>query len=166
MLGLIGFFLAFISYLMYIPEAAGKFPILLGMITVTSGYILLFAREVYVVSQKKEDVKDPRVKKVAKSIQLAGYALLATFFFVMHLIPQITFRVRFYDVFAAIGYLVGIFTKDGYVPLWMSYGPLVVYYVLAGGVKLFERGIVEKIQMVARALLAVYYARLLLAVAH
>jgi hypothetical protein len=68
-----------------------------------------------------------------------------------------TFQLRFYDVFAAIGNLVAVFTKFGYIPLWFAFTPLIIYYVLAGSIKVFEKGLIEKVQLVARLTLAAYY---------
>lgn len=111
--------------------------------------------------QKKNDTE--LMKKNAKILSVVGYALMAAFFFLIHVFPQVTFRLRFYDVFAAIGYFVAFFTKFGYIPLWLAYAPLVIYYILAGSIKVFEKGWVEKLQLVARLLLAVYYGMHLMA---
>lgn len=161
-LGLIGFFLSFISYFMFIPEAIEHWPTVIGMVVIGSGYLVLFIDKLYTIyiksledKKKKDDIRD--LEKNEKIINIVGYILLATFFFTIHLIPQITFRVRFYDVFAAIGYFVAVFTKFTYVPAWAAYVPLIIYYVLAGSIKVFEKGVIDKLQLVARLVLAAYY---------
>lgn len=165
--GLVGYFLSLVSYLLYVPEALERYPIIIGMVLISSGYILLFVHQIYSLyiqrldnQNKKHDRKaddTDHMKKNAKIISIAGYALLAAFFFVIHIFPQITFRLRYYDVLAAIGYFVAFFTKFGYIPMWFAYAPLVLYYILAGSIKVFEKGWVEKLQLVARFLLAMYY---------
>lgn len=166
-LGLIGFFLSFVSYFMYIPEALEYWPTVIGMVIIGSGYLVLFIDKVYTIyiqsledKKKKDDIRD--LKKNQRILNIVGYVLLATFFFTIHLIPQITFRVRFYDVFAAIGYFVAVFTKFAYVPVWAAYVPLVIYYILAGSIKVFEKGVIEKLQLVARIVLAAYYGMTLM----
>jgi hypothetical protein len=161
-IGITGLFLSAVSYMMYIPEAVEQVSTVLGMILVSCGYILLLIDQIFGVyinslkeKKKTDDVKD--LQKTSKIINVLGYILLAIFFFLIHLMPEFTFRIRFYDVFAAIGYFVAIFTKFGMVPLWSAYMPLIVYYLLAGSIKVFETGIIEKIQLIARLLLAAYY---------
>lgn len=166
-LGIVGFFLSFVSYFMFIPEAIENWPTVVGMIVIGSGYLVLFIDKIFSIyiksledKKKKDDIRD--LQKNEKILNLVGYVLLATFFFMIHLLPQVTFRVRFYDVFAAIGYFVAVFTKFAYVPVWAAYVPLVIYYVLAGSIKVFEKGMIDKIQLVARIVLAAYYGMTLM----
>lgn len=161
-LSITGFLLSFLSYLMYIPEAIEHIPAVFGMLLVSSGYILLLidkAYGIYVDSLKAKKKTDDvsKIEKNSKVINLMGYILLAIFFFIIHIIPEFTFRIRFYDVFAAIGYFVAVFTKFGFVPLWAAYVPLIIYYLFAGSIKVFEKGIIEKVQLLARLCLAAYY---------
>lgn len=161
-LGISGFFLSAISYMMYIPEALEHISTILGMILVACGYVLLLIYKifnVYIDSLKEKKKVDDvnQLQKNSKIINILGYTLLAMFFFLIHLMPEFTFRIRFYDVFAAIGYFVAIFTKFGMVPLWAAYVPLIIYYLMAGSIKVFESGFIEKIQLLARLLLAGYY---------
>jgi hypothetical protein len=134
------------------------------MLVVSMGYILLLANKILTLKKgasKKTDDQSYAEDRLSNmyghgdTMKLFGYALLFTFFGVIHFFPQFTFHLRFYDIFAAVGYFIAMFTK--YVPLWVAYVPLVVYYVLGGGIKIFEKGPIEKIQLVARILLAVYY---------
>lgn len=161
-LAIAGFFLCFISYVMYIPEVIEHVPTVIGMVLVASGYAILFIHKIYALhiktletKKKQDDVS--KLKRIATIMDFTGYVLLAIFFFGIHVFPALTFRVRFYDVFAAIGYFVGMFTKTSLVPVWVAFAPLVIYYVFAGSVKVFEHGIIEKIQLVGRLLLAAYY---------
>lgn len=162
LLGTVGYFLSFVSYLLYVPEAIEQYPIIIGMVLISSGYILLFINKIYSFYIKSLDERHKHddtehMKKNAKILSVTGYALLAAFFFTIHLFPQITFRLRHYDVLAAVGYFVAFFTSFGYIPLWFAYAPLVLYYILAGSIKVFEKGWIEKLQLVARMMLAVYY---------
>lgn len=161
-LGISGFFLSFISYTMYIPEAVEHVSTVLGMVLVSCGYVLLLIDKVYnvYIDSLKERKKTDNIKELqrnSKIINILGYIMLATFFFLIHLMPEFTFRIRFYDVFAAIGYFVAVFTKFGIVPVWAAYVPLIIYYLMAGSIKVFETGVIEKIQLLARLLLAGYY---------
>jgi hypothetical protein len=158
--GLVGYMLSFIAYMMFVPEALQHYPIIIGMILVSAGYIILFVREVYgkVIEKTKAKPEDKRsMWKNARKLHVAGFALLAAFFFLIHIYPNVTFHLRFYDIFAAIGYIVAFFNEFGYIPAWIAYVPLVVYYALAGSVKVFEKGWAEKLQLISRLLLAFYY---------
>lgn len=156
---LVGYLLSFISYLLFVPEALQHSPIIIGMILVSSGYIILFVREVY-KSLNNHDTKaryKPIVLKNASILHVVGFGLLALFFFAIHIYPGITFRLRFYDIFAAMGYFTAFFAELGYIPFGIAYVPLVLYYSLSGSIKIFEEGWVEKLQLIARLSLATYY---------
>jgi uncharacterized membrane protein (DUF485 family) len=114
-----------------------------------------------IYDQKKNDnINQEEIQKkqslnaILKSI---GFALVFSFFCLIHVAPQFTFHLRFYDMFAAVGYFLALLSSVKIVPYWIACIPLVAYYVIAGGIKLVEPGIIEKIQLIGRLVLAMYY---------
>ena len=85
-----------------------------------------------------------------------GYAFLAIFFGLIHFYPQLTFHVRYYDKLAAIGAFLRTVTNLRYISL-IGVLFLLAYYILGTIPKFTEKGLVNKLQLVSRAMLVVYY---------
>lgn len=85
-----------------------------------------------------------------------GYAFLAIFFGLIHFYPQLTFHVRYYDKLAAIGAFLRTVTNLRYISL-IGVLFLLAYYFLGTIPKFSEKGMVNKLQLVSRAMLVVYY---------
>lgn len=177
-IALLGYLLSAISYLLHIPEARGITTIIIGMIMISLGYVLLASSKVIslIISddvETKEHYTDKKTdaqvlkewtlatKENKNLIAMFGNGLLFLFFTLIHFIPSLTFHVRFYDIFAAIGY--GLYVLAKWIPRISMIAvaiPLVMYYFFAAAIKFSEEGWISKLQLVARTLLIVYYASL------
>jgi hypothetical protein len=152
-IGFLGYILSASAYLLRIPETRGIESIIIGMILVSLGYISLASAKVIKFIEKEHK------KSTLKWIPMIGNALLFSFFFLIYFIPNLTFHVRFYDLFAAIGYglyVLAKWLKD--IPMYVVAIPLVMYYFFGAAIKFSEEGWIDKLQLIARTLLIIYYA--------
>jgi len=168
-LAIVGYTLSVITYFLFVPEALQHWPTVVGMLLVSVGYLMLLCSKLYQLivkmegtRHKKDDDAEKKQTYIYNILSIIGYVILFTFFTLIHLSEQFTFHLRFYDVFAALGYFMAIFAKINIIPLWMAFVPLVVYYIMGGSIKIGESGIIERVQMVARFILAAYYGLSLL----
>jgi hypothetical protein len=177
-IGLTGYVMSAIAYLLHIPEARGVDSVIIGLILLSLGYTLLASSKVVsiIIHSKDKDKEHYTDKKtdaeVLKEWTLAtkerknllalfGNACLFLFFTLIHFIPGLTFHIRFYDIFAAIGY--GLYVVSKWVkaiPMYVVALPLVMYYFFGAAIKFYDHGWISIFQMVARTLLMVYYATL------
>jgi len=139
--------------------------IIWGTFLLIAGYSLLLIGEIVILRQHKEKGAehyaadhDQKRKYDLEDIGITrfGYAFLIIFFGLIHFYPQLTFHVRFYDKFAAIGAFFRAASNLRYVSL-VGVLFLLVYYFLGTIPKFTEKGLVNKLQLVSRAMLVVYY---------
>jgi hypothetical protein len=160
-MALVGYALSVITYFLFVPEALQHWQTVVGMLLVSIGYLMLLCSKLYKLITDVDKQKDENEKKKEKYINnilvIVGYVILFTFFTLIHLSEKFTFHLRFYDIFAAVGYFMAIFAKINIIPLWVAFVPLVVYYFMGGSFKIGEKSIIERVQMVARFILAAYY---------
>lgn len=171
-LAIVGYFLSAVGYLARLAEGIPRFGIMLGMMLATSGYLFLLLSKMrklreeaeQVVVQKKEgfsekEAKDEVIKNMgvmtSQTFEYVGFTVLFAFFGGILLFPSLTFKVRYYDPFAAAGY--GMALLKSFVPYYIPYILLTLYYTFGSHIKLDEEGWVNKIQLVSRTLLAIYY---------
>lgn len=149
-------FFAFVAYALTVLgyvfrafEGIPRWSIFLGMCIVTVGYsILLYSKWLSVQDKEKHKVHSTKLNKI-------GYGILFTFFFGIYVFPSLTFTVRYYDIIAALGYFAGVISK--YIPVGISYVCLALYYVLGAYQKTKEEHWVDKLQLVSRAMLSIFY---------
>jgi len=153
--GVIAFTVTILAYLLNAKHTnINIFP---GMVMLISGYTLLLIGEVIALRKhadhQNEQIQDTPVKQY-------GYALLAIFFGLIHIYPQLTFHVRYYDKFAAIGaFLLAI--SNLYYLTFIGVSFLLVYCILGTIPKFTETGLVNKLQLFSRALLVIHYGIIL-----
>lgn len=160
-----GFLLSALSYVSHMLIDFENPYFVIGMILIVTGYVALFASKLLGVLKERtyarvkktdDESANPKSNADAKTVlQYFGYAILAVFFTMIFFKPEFTLHVRFYDVFGAVGNFMLLLTK--YIPLSLAVFPLVLYYVIGGAYKIKEEGWINKLQLVARALLALYY---------
>lgn len=169
-----GFILSALSYLAHMFVGFESVYFVIGMTMLVCGYSALFTSKlIAVIKEKKaaedkktdaptpdayggDEGKNPKTSFESKTVlQYFGYALLTTFFVLIFVKPEFTLHIRFYDVFAAVGYFLMMLTK--YVPLALAVFPVLLYYIFGGAYKITEEGWINKLQLVARSLLALYY---------
>lgn len=162
-----GFFLSGLSYLSHVLVGYESLYFVMGMILLVFGYGALFTskllevlKERKLAATKKRDDTGADMEELsstnAKTLtKYFGYAALATFFGIIFIKPEFTLHVRFYDAFAAMGYFALLLTK--YIPLALAVFPVLLYYIFGAGFKIKEEGWINRLQLVARTLLVVYY---------
>jgi hypothetical protein len=150
-LALLGTALSAGSYVGRFVEGIPAPGIMMGMIVVTLGYCVWTA--VYLQKVRGESTPEQQTKYGA----LLGSALLCTFFTLTFLFPQLTFRVRWYDALASLGY--GLLALSTWLPTVtiLAFAILSLYYTFGSYHKLWETDSIAKIQLIARTLLAVFY---------
>jgi hypothetical protein len=183
-----------ISALAYLINARGKSgTVVMGMALLVVGYSLLVAGEVEELvgaDRKKEstdgaDAEEHRQPHGSlNGYAIAGYVFVFLFFAGIHVFPQLTINVRYYDAFAAIGAFLRIVPNSlmaivpnslmAIVPnSLMAIVPnslmaiagaasLAAYYLMGSVPKLlaFARGgggVVDRMQMISRPILVLYY---------
>lgn len=177
-IAMFGFLLSAVSYLSHMFVAFESVYFVIGMLLISVGYTSLFVvkllgllKERKEREQKKTDAltedegdnpKDGWDVKAA--LQYFGYGMLFTFFGLIYFKPEFTLHYRFYDAFAAVGYFLMMLTK--YIPLALALFPVVLYYLFGGLHKIHEKGWINKLQLVARSLLLVYYGATLISALH
>lgn len=152
-LGTVGFFLTVIGYLGVLHRAFPSFPVMMGMIMLTTGYGCLLMAS---LAKKKENGKGE--SEMTSTLKKVGYILLFSFFTLIHLFPGLTFHVRYYDIFAAVGYGLALLTKliPG-IPVAVPYTILTIYYILGSYQKISEESWIDFLQLISRTLLAIFY---------
>jgi len=172
-LGTIGYLLSAIGYIARVFSLnIYTMTFLYGTVFVSLGYGLLFIFNVKEVasikneeseSKKHEDIHEdiheakPKDEKNNTVLLRTGYFFLFLFFAGSHFLPSLTERVRYYDVFAASGYLLNILTD--YISFYIPILLLLIYYICGSYQKILdwkESGI-NKLQLVSRSILVVYY---------
>jgi hypothetical protein len=178
-LGTVGYFLSAVGYIarvftLDVYTAA----FLYGTLFVTLGYGLLFifnVKEVAASIKKEEseskskseskktddkakpDTKDHKEEKTDSTLLRTGYFFLFLFFAGSHLFPSLTERVRYYDIFAVGGYLLNMLTD--YITFYIPLVLLLIYYICGSYQKILDwnNGWINKLQLVSRSILVVYY---------
>lgn len=156
--GLIGYLVCGVSYIMLIRRALSSIETTFGMVLVTIGYLLLGVGIAYgdgdgeVIRSINNSPKDSENDR-KPYITIIGSMCLAIFFVGIHINPMLTFHLRQYDIFAAVGYLA----KTMVAPTILVNMALVLYYVLGAYAKLHEEDAVSFVQLIGRTMLAVYY---------
>lgn len=147
-----------LSYVMLIRTAFNSTKTTIGMIIVSSGYALLACGLLYNAIYPQNDEADETVEKprITPSVYLTmtGALCLAMFFIVIHFDHGFTFHLRYYDVFAAFGYMTYFILPSNI----FTHLNIIVYYVLGAFAKIGEPGIVSLLQLVGRSLLVVYHS--------
>lgn len=161
----IGYSASAITYLAHGIQEHENIYVLIGMSLVTCGYASLFGSKIMALynawkhrQNKKNDevTRDDDADYQWKTIlQYFGYALLATFFTVILIRPEFTLHVRFYDIFAAIGYEMLLLSK--WISIKIALIPIMLYYLFGAIKKISEKGWISKTQLFARTVLLVYY---------
>lgn len=153
---ILAYTMTIIGYLGHAHEAIPKWTTFLGMVIITSAYILMTAAKV--VSKDKDKEKQ---KGLSKKLSISGYIMASVFFFAIHIFPQLTFHVRYYDIFGAIGYAVSALGAS-IIPMLLPVGYIIctMYYIFGGYQKVFEPHWVDRLHLVARTVLAVVYGML------
>jgi len=167
-----------ISALAYLINARGKSgTVVMGMALLVVGYSLLVAGEVEELvgaDRKKEstdgaDAEEHRQPHGSlNGYAIAGYVFVFLFFAGIHVFPQLTINVRYYDAFAAIGAFLRIVPNSlmAIVPNSLmaiaGAASLAAYYLMGSVPKLlaFARGgggVVDRMQMISRPILVLYY---------
>jgi len=173
--------LAITGYLLTIIGYFGKSFTELPTITIAFGLVLLISGYAFLLMgslrklreeaeeellQKKEGFTTQEAKEKSSNyvynselFTKLGYGLLFAFFFGILIIPKITYTVRYYDPLAATGYGLGLINKMNlfYMPVFLPYFFLTLYYILGSYIKIEEEGWVNKLQLVSRMILAIYY---------
>lgn len=145
----VAYILTVVGYILRAFEGIPRWTIFLGMCIVTVGYsILLYSKWLSVQDKEKHKLHTTKLNKI-------GYAVLFTFFMGIYIFPALTFTVRYYDIIAAVGYFAGAVSK--YIPVVVSYGCLALYYVLGAYQKTKEEHWVDKLQLVSRTMLSIFY---------
>lgn len=158
-----------LSILGYVGRFAEGFPnvgILIGMITISMAYGFMFLSKVYKreTEPRGEDKEHGDTKKkkwgddMKKVFTILGYGLASIFFFAIHIVPQLTFTVRYYDIFGAVGYgLAAIGTAI--LPFLLPFGYAItsLYYIFGSYQKTEESGWIDRIQLISRTILALVY---------
>lgn len=157
---MIAYGLSALGYLGRFVEGIPNVGILIGMVLISSAYGFMFLSKIWTDKQAaKEDSKTDAAKKdTGKKLTVIGYSLAALFFFGIHLVPQLTFTVRFYDIFGAVGYgaaAIGTALLPALLPI--GYAIAAVYYVLGSYQKVSQSGWIDRIQLISRTLLAFIY---------
>jgi len=179
-LGTVGYLLSAVGYIarvftLDVYTAA----FLYGTLFVTLGYGLLFIFNVKeVASIKKEgsesgseaeskskktydkvktETKDHKNEKTDTTLLRTGYFFLFLFFAGTHLFPSLTERVRYYDIFAAGGYLLNMLTD--YITFYIPIVLLLIYYICGSYQKILDwkESRINKLQLVSRSMLVLYY---------
>lgn len=156
-----GFLLTFVAYLSRFPQALHhKYPtVIIGTLLLLSGYGMLILKEI-----KDNDKKvTPEYTKKLDNYQLIGYLLLSIFFIGSYIIP-LNFYVRFYDIFAAFGFILIIIAKFNKNLLSLKWGLMVIilYYLFGGLSKIGESGFDDICLLIGRLLLTIVYSYKLL----
>lgn len=155
-IAVVGFFLTVVGYIALMTRGFPKMPLTIGIFLVSSGYSCLLAAAV--LQWQTHDDKEKQETLDKSLLQKLGYVLLATFFLGIHLFPSLTYTVRYYDIFGGIGYLVSLLGKYWMViPAYAGPAILLIYYILGSYQKFEEEGWVNKLQLISRAILAVFY---------
>lgn len=142
------YFLTLLGYVFRAFEGIPRWSIFIGMILVTIGYAILFYSKWQGLNKKKDEKETSKINKI-------GYGVLFMFFLGIHIYPSLTFTVRYYDMLAAIGYAAGV--VSAYIPVIVSYTFLALYYVLGAYQKTKEEEWVDKLQLVSRSMLSLFY---------
>lgn len=162
----IGYSASAFTYLAHGIQERENMYVLIGMMLVTLGYSSLFGSKIIALyknwkqrlNKKNDEVThdDDAADYQWKTImQYFGYALLATFFTVILIRPEFTIHVRFYDIFAAIGYVMLLLSK--WISTKIALVPIILYYLFGSIKKITDKGWINKTQLVARTILLIYY---------
>lgn len=149
---MIGYLLVTLAYITRIPtvyKRLNKEPtLLIGTVILITSYFILAKYKFEKKEKEKEEINLP-------------YGFLAIFFIFAYFIP-LNITVRFYDIFAALGYslLFIASVKPQKVILQAGLIIIAVYYICGGLVKLFEFSFEDILLLVGRLLLAVYSIKL------
>lgn len=166
--------LSVIGYLGRFAEGIPRVGILLGMTIISFAYGFMLMSKVYKKmkseNKKEHDDKDEKYDKdkegheeggkkdISKILTIVGYSLASIFFFAIHVIPQLTFTVRYYDIFGAIGYgAAAIGTAFVPIILPIGYAITTLYYIFGSYQKLNESEWIGRIQLISRSILALVY---------
>lgn len=174
-IAMIGFILSALTYLSNAFTTGRTVYMIIGMIVITSGYIFMFSSKFIAylkatkdAADKKNDTLTTDVHAAAVDIktilQYLGYATLAVFFIGTFFFRQFTIHYRFYDFFAAAGYSLMTLTK--FIPITIPLILVILYYFFGCLIKIWDDGIINKTQMVARFLLLMYYTATIMSVLH
>lgn len=176
---IIAYGLSILGYIGRFFEGIPNVGILTGMVIITMAYGSMFLSKVYKKNESKK--KDESHKKaddndvdndkksanegktdektdMKKVFTIIGYSLASVFFFAIHIFPQLTFTVRFYDIFGAVGYgFAAIGTA--LIPFLLPFGYAItsLYYIFGSYQKTEESGWIDRIQLISRTVLALVY---------
>jgi hypothetical protein len=164
-LGIIGYLLSVIGYIARVFTLdIYTYSFLFGTLLVTSGYGILFLLNVKALikikqeeTSKKDDTQSSSTSSDDTGLLKKGYLLLFAFFAGIHIFPSLTERIRYYDIFAAMGYLLSIFTK--YLPYYIPLIVLMIYYISGSYQKIIDWKVskINKLQFISRSILIFYY---------
>lgn len=155
---IIAYTMTIIGYLGHARDAIPKWSTFIGMVLISGAYIfMLLGKLLY----KKENEDTKKATTLSKNLSISGYILASIFFFGIHIFPALTFHVRYYDIFGAIGYAlsaIGALALPVMLPI--GYSLCTMYYICGGYQKVGEKGWIDHIHLVARTILAVIYGML------
>ena len=155
-IGTIGFFLTVVGYVGVFIHAFPTFPIMIGMIMLSTGYGCLMVASIF--KKKEKEHFGAGESNTVSTLKKTGYTLLFLFFALIHLYPGLTFHVRYYDIFAAVGYGLALLSKFvPAIPVAVPYSILTLYYIFGSYQKLDEEGWINFVQLISRTLLAIFY---------
>jgi len=159
--------IAYISRIPYVLKQYDKHPTLfIGSIILVSAYALLAFNKVKLYYQEKHEKheKEEKDEKHEKHNQTAfnkylclAYGLLSAFFISSYGIP-FNITVRFYDIFAAVGYSLLFINTLRPTDFILNSGLIIIaiYYFLGGIIKIYERNFDDVLLLLGRILLVIY----------
>lgn len=147
---IIGYGLSAIGYVAHLNDALPKYSTIFGMCLISLAYACMCFAKVIRERKARDDTE--------KTLTITGYVLASIFFFLIHIFPQLTFNVRYYDIFGAVGYGV-LSVGTAFLPLIvpLGYGIATLYYIFGSYQKLSEPAWMDRIHLLARTILAVIY---------
>lgn len=159
-LGVVGLILTLTGYVALLGKAAGSPWTLLGFSMLCAGYIcVLVADGKEAVEAYRHEEKKEKVNHAWADPKRIGFLVLFLFFFGVHIFPALTFTVRMYDWLAAIGYGLAFtstwFASAGWFIAACIF--LTLYYMRGSVFKINEPGWISQLQMVSRAMMALFY---------
>lgn len=160
---MVAYGMSILGYVGRFIEGIPNVGILIGMTIISTAYAFMFLSKLYKKLEPKKETLEEKKAEIqrnwGKIFTIVGYALASIFFFAIHFIPQLTFTVRYYDIFGAVGYGVTALgtslLSTSLLPI--GYAITALYYVCGSYQKLGESEWIGRLQLISRTILAVMY---------
>jgi len=157
----LGFALTLFGYALRAYSGLPTYYIVAGMLMLTVGYTLLLVSAILEyrdTPENKHEVityKNKKKEEDDSNIAIYGYTVLCLYFGLIQFFPQFTYNMRWYDL---VGFFAAGFKIIPVAPIMLATSLWCIHYVFGALQKVKENeGVINKVQLVSRILLSIYY---------